>query len=248
MSGLSAVRAAPPLVELRAAGLVRPATEPGGAGVDQVLPVAAALRPLFPSGGLRRGGTVGLATPSGDELARGPMSLLIALLVEASAAGSWCAVVGLPRLGLAAAAEAGVVVDRLALIPHPGPDWTGVVAALLDGVDIVVTSIAGSIPAQLASRLTARARQRGGVLVSVGPWPGADLTLEVVDAAWHGLGRGRGRLHRYEAEVRAHGRGAAARPRRARLWLSGAGEPMPVPLRLLAPARVVVPPPEREAG
>ena len=34
-------------------------------------------------------------------------------------------------------------------------------------------------------------------------WPGADLTLEVVRGAWHGLERGRGRLRRYEAEVLA---------------------------------------------
>src|SRR5262245_15055887 len=50
----------PRLDELRAAGLVWAATEPAGVGVDQLLPVAASLRPLFPGGGLRRGGTVAL--------------------------------------------------------------------------------------------------------------------------------------------------------------------------------------------
>jgi hypothetical protein len=220
------------LVELRAAGLVRSATEPAGVGVDQLLPVRGPLRPLFSGGGLRRGTTVAVAPadPSRDALATGSTSLLFTLLAEASVAGSWCAVVGLPRLGLAAAAEAGVAVERLALVPWPGPEWISVIGALLDGVEIVVTAAAGSVPAGLANRLSARARQRGSVLVPMGRWPGADLTLEVVSGAWHGLEPGRGRLRRYEAEVLAHGRGAAVRQRRARLWLANpdpyqAGQP-----------------------
>src|SRR5262249_30046976 len=167
--------------ELRAAGLVRAATEPAGIGVDRMLPVAEALRPLFPGGGLRRGGTVALSTTdhSRDALATGSTSLLFALLAGASAAGSWCAVVGLPRLGLVAAAEAGVAIDRLALVPNPGPEWASVVAALLDGVDIVVTATPGSVSPSVTGRLAARARQRGGVLIPVGArWPGADLTLD----------------------------------------------------------------------
>ncbi len=216
--------APPRLDELRAAGLVRVANEPFGVGVDWTLPVAEALRPLFPSGGLRRGGTVALTTPglSQDAWATGSTSLLFALLAEASAAGSWCAVVGMPWMGLAAAAEAGLSIERLGLVPNPGPEWATVVAALLDGVDIVVTATPGLVSASVTGRLAARARQRGGVLLPVGArWPGADLTLEVVAATWHGLGSGRGRLRRYEAEVLAYGRGAAARPRRAYLWLAG---------------------------
>ncbi len=240
------VRPATRLAELRTAGLVRVAAEPAGVGVDQSLPVAAALRPLFPGGGLRRGGTVALATPNlpRDTLATGATSLLFALLAEASAAGSWCAVVGLPRLGLVAAAEAGVAVERLALVPNPGPEWGPVVAALLDGVDIVVTAVPGQVSSAMTGRLGARARQRGAVLLPVGArWPGADLTLEVVSGAWHGLGSGRGRLRRYEAEVLAYGRGAAARPRRAHLWLAGQTlSPHPLWTDRVVPPDIVDPP------
>ncbi len=227
--GVRAARAR--LDELRAAGLVRPATQPAGIGVDQTLPVAAALRPLFGGGGLRRGATIALTTPADarSPLATGSSSLLFALLAEASAAGSWCAVIGLSQLGLVAAAEAGVAIERLALVPNPGPEWPAVVAALLDGVDIVVTASPGAVSATLAGRLAARARQRCGVLIPVGaPWPGADLTMEVVSGAWHGLESGRGRLRRYEADVRAYGRGAAVRPRRAHLWLAGPARATPL--------------------
>ena len=138
---------------------------------------------------------------------------------RSSRSGSWCAVVGMPRLGLVAAAEAGVAVERFALVPHPGPDWAAVVAALIDGVDIVVVATPGPVAAPVASRLAARARQRGAVLVPVGHWPGADLTLTVTGATWHGLSQGRGRLRTRELEVYVHGRGAAARGRRATLSL-----------------------------
>jgi len=234
------------LEEIRAAGLVHRASEQTGDDVEQVLPLVAELRPLFPGGALRRGSAIAISGSAvnggGDRAGRagqsvgggaaGAVSLLIGVLAEASAAGSWCGVVGLPDLGWSAAAEAGMAVQRCALVPYPGPDWAPVVAALLDGVDIVVTANAGQISAQVASRLTARARQRGAVLVCLGQWPGADLTLEVVDSVWHGLGQGRGRLRQRELSVRAHGRGAASRPRKARLW-------WPAPLSAPAPRPVV---------
>jgi hypothetical protein len=200
------------LAQIRAAGIVRGANE--RAGVEQALPVSAALRPLLPGAILRRGATVAVT---------GSTSLLFTLLAEASRAGSWCAAVGLPQLGLVAAAEAGIAVRRLALVPRPGTEWASVVAALLDGVDIVVTAPPGQVPARIAERLAARARQRGGVLVPVGRWPGADVTLEAVRGRWHGLGEGQGRLRALEMEVLAYGRGAASRTRRARLRLPGDG-------------------------
>jgi hypothetical protein len=212
---------------LRAAGLVRRASERVDEGVERGLPVVAALRPLLPGGCLHRGGTIavsgGIDSGPGSSTGAGrATSLLYALMAEASTVGSWCAAVGLPRLGLVAAAEAGVAVHRLALVPHPGPDWVEAVGALVDGLDIVALATPGGVAPQLANRITARARQRGTVLIAMGAWPGADVALEVVRGVWHGLGQGSGRLRRREVEVVVSGRGAAARSRRARLWLPGA--------------------------
>jgi hypothetical protein len=152
--------------------------------------------------------------------------LLLALLAEASRSGSWCAVVGLPTLGVAAAAEVGIALDRFALVPTPGPDWPTVVAALLDGFDIVVVqgprtraSEASAISSAIASRLAARARQRGGVLVPYGSWPAVDLALDAVAPVWHGIEAGRGRLRGRQLTVTARGRGAASAPRVTHLWL-----------------------------
>src|SRR5215471_8001036 len=90
-----------------------------GAGA---LPVLPALEGLLP-GGLARGTVV----------AAGGWSLLcLALAAGASAAGAWCAIAGIPHLGIAAAAGVGLDLDRMLLVPNPGPRWPEVVASLLD--------------------------------------------------------------------------------------------------------------------
>jgi hypothetical protein len=94
-------------------GAVPGAVLPGEAVPDDaVLPVLPALQELLP-GGLRRGSVV----------ATGPWGLLcLALAAGASAAGAWCAVVGLPQLGVAAAADAGLNPGRMLLIAD-GRRW-----------------------------------------------------------------------------------------------------------------------------
>jgi len=181
--------------------------------VTDLLPTPEPLAPLFPAGGLARGSTLAVGRST---------SLLVALLAAVSGAGSWCAVVGLPAFGVAAAAEAGVAVDRLALVRDPGPDPAGVLGALLDGFDVVVMGDPRVLGLAEVRRLAARARQRGAVLVGVGSWPGADLRLSLTDAVWHGAGRGDGRLRQRRVTVVAEGRGSAARARRVVVLLPAA--------------------------
>jgi hypothetical protein len=197
-----------------------------------VLPVASPLGVLLPGGGLRRGTTVAAGAlpegglPTGGALGGGS-ALVLALIAEASRAGSWCAMVGIPTFGAVAAADAGIALDRLALVPNPGPEWAAVVAALIDGIDVVVIAVPGTVPASVASRLAARARQRGSVLVPYGRWDGADVTLQVVRSDWEGLTPGRGRLRRRRVTIVARGRGAAARPKEITVWMPGAdGQPV----------------------
>jgi hypothetical protein len=183
-------------------------------GAENIVPVLSPLAPLFPGGGLRRGSTAAV---------HGSASLLLALLAGASRAGSWCAAVGLPTLGAVAAAEAGVVLSRFALVPNPGSDLGGVVAALVDGMDVVAVGEPARLHAAEVRRLVARARQRGTVLVGFGGWHGADIRLSVADGAWHGLGRGSGHLRARQVSVRLEGRGSAARPRHIDVWLPSVG-------------------------
>jgi hypothetical protein len=211
------------------AGTVRRASEhaTGQVGSERLLPVLPELRDLLPGRGLRRGATIAVLTAA--ERSVGATSLMFALLAAASGAGSWCAVVGVPTLGALAAAEAGIALERLALVPNPGPDWTTVVAALLDGCDIVVAAPPGPIAPSVANRLAARARQRGTVFVSFGRWAGADITFDAIGADWRGLGEGRGRLRSRQLTVLARGRGASAAPRHADVTMPKPVGPLPMP-------------------
>lgn len=189
--------------------------EPGGDGA--LLPVPEPLAGLLPGGGLRRGSTVAVGAGSGAG------SLLFALLAAASAEGAWAGVVGRPGLGTTAAAEAGVRLDRLALVPDPGADLVPVTAALLDGLDLV--AVAGAERAGLRAadrqRLAARARQRGAVLLALGSWPGADVHLRCARTRWEGTDAGAGRLRARRVEVRAHGRGTGPAGRAVEVLLPG---------------------------
>jgi hypothetical protein len=227
-------------LEDRAAG-PRPAAEPGADG--RVLPVGAPLATLLPGGGLRRGTTVAVAGTVGAT------SLVLALLAEASAGGAWAGVIGRPDLGLVAAAEAGVALERLALVPYPGADLVAVTAALLDGLDLVV--VAGRVlHGSDRARLAARARQRGAVLLPLGAWPGADVELTCEQGRWRGVGAGSGdvgRLRTRRVCVRLRGRGVAPAGRSARLLLPGVAGRLAVDVEGDATA-VDRPIADREAG
>lgn len=182
---------------------------------DAVLPVPPALTGLFPRAGLQRGSTVCVHRSS---------SLVLALVAQVSrfAGGStWCAEVGAPLLGSAAAAEAGVALDRFVRIAEPGSQWASVVASLLDGFDLVVVHPPARLTQGDMRRLSARARERDTVLLVAGGWEGAALELSVGGQRWQGLGAGHGYLRSRRAEVRVVGRGAAARPRATTVWLPG---------------------------
>ena len=174
------------------------------------LPVAPDLAPLLPEGALRRGASL---------VVTGSTSLVLALVARASQEGSWVAMVGLPAVGLLAAQQAGVVLDRLALVPRPGPDAPTVLAALLDGVDVVVIGDDAALGDADRRRLTARARERGTVLLSTTTWPGAHVVLTAEPVEWTGLGAGHGHLRRYRLAVTRAGRGSAGRGARAEVVL-----------------------------
>jgi hypothetical protein len=175
------------------------------------LPVLPALGELLP-GGLARGSVV----------AAGRWGLLcLALAAGASVAGAWCAVAGVPQLGVSAAAGVGLNPARMLLVADPGTAWPQVVASLLDGCELVLLRPPGRAPAQVRRRLEAVLRRCGGVLVVAGDWDGAQARLLVTRQEWAGIEAGHGRLRARRVLVVADGRGAAARPRTQWLWLPG---------------------------
>src|SRR5262245_9008186 len=76
---------------------------------EQVLPVLPAFEALLPEPGLRRGTVIRAHGP-------GATSLALALLAGCTRVGSWVAAVGMSGLGLDAADELGVALERLLLV------------------------------------------------------------------------------------------------------------------------------------
>jgi hypothetical protein len=200
---------------------------------DRILPAHPALRDILPGHGLVRGTTIAVGAAG-----VGATSLLLALLAGASSAGATCAAVGVRELSLAAAEEAGIALDRLAMVERPGPDPGPVAAALIDGFELVILASTEKITAALCSQLSARARAAGTVLVvtAVG-WPGAALTLTSHGGIWHSRGRFRCR----QLTVSIAGRGAGPVPRRHQIWLPADPDfQATLPADAAAPARLRV--------
>jgi hypothetical protein len=177
---------------------------------ERLLPVSQAFAGLLPGRGLRRGSVTAVT---------GSHALALALVAEASRTGSWVAAVGLDNLGIVAAHELGLALERLPLVPSPGDRWADSVAALADAVDVVMLRPPVGVSPRVLRRLAARARERGAVLLPLSPWPEADVRLELVRSVWLGLEQGHGRLQARQALVSVAGRGAAVGGRRGWLWL-----------------------------
>jgi hypothetical protein len=202
---------APPTPRLqRLAERVRPIA----ASRTRLLPVLPPIAALLPDGGLRRGTVVRCA-------GEGAPSLAMAVAAGPSAAGSWCATVGLDEVGVLAAAGYGLDLDRLVVVHAAPAEWAVAAAVLVDGIDLVVLAPPRHARPAAARTLAARARDRDAVVLLVGDRPGfpAELELAVETAQWHGLAEGAGRLQSRRVTVVARGRGSAVRPVRQELWL-----------------------------
>jgi hypothetical protein len=184
------------------------------ATVDRALPTLPAIAELLSGAALRTGAVYSV---------RGSTALVMAMMAGPSAEGAWCGVVGMPSFGAEAARGLGVDLERLVLVPDPDRDWLSVVAALVDALTVVVVRPPGEVTPGEASRLAARLRTRGAMLITVGSeenkhWPGSEARLEVQGNTWFGLGAGEGYLTARQATITVTGRGAAL-PHRHHLWL-----------------------------
>jgi len=180
----------------------------------RLIPTHPAIAELLPGGGLKQGAVYSVESSA---------MLIMTLLAGPSAAGSWCAVVGVPEFGVEAAQRFGIDLDRLVLVPQPGEDWLAVIAAIADVMGVVVTRPPKRATDSTIARLAARLRQRGATLIVLGAWPQSEAMLSLSDSRWHGIGDGHGHLAAREVTVTVTSR-VAGRPRSARLWLPDAAE------------------------
>lgn len=179
---------------------------------SRLMPTHEALADLLPDGGLREGATYALSPSS---------ALVMALLAGPSRAGSWCAVVGLPEFGVEAAEAAGLDLDRLVLVPHPGDAWLTVTAAIADALSIVAVRPGRAASDGAIAKLAGRLRERGSTLLVLGPWPQAEAMISLTESRWSGLGDGHGYLSEREVTVTVSSK-RGGRPRSGRLMMPDA--------------------------
>lgn len=170
---------------------------------ERTMPVGDELAGLFAEGGLVRGRTIACQGPAATSTA-------LALVAAAVTAGSWMAVVDLPTIGLDAASELGVPLERIVAIGTDGDPvrWIDVVAAAADGFDVLLVRVPSELPTAAVRKLAVRLRQRDVVTVVLGD-PGAmacDGVLHTDAPQWSGLGDGHGHLRERRVVVEASGR------------------------------------------
>ncbi|GAA2234093.1 hypothetical protein GCM10010413_36590 [Promicromonospora sukumoe] len=151
---------------------------------NQVVELAPAspalLTELLPGGDLPAGVAVTV---------RGSASLMCWLL-GATQRDRWIALIGWPELSAVALVEAGVDLERVVAVPDAGSRMADVLAALLDGIEIVVAGPRAQLTRSERRRLLARARQRATTIFSPDYWEGAALVLDVEQTRWSGPDRG----------------------------------------------------------
>jgi len=173
---------------------------------ERTMPVSEELSGLFVEGGLVRGRTLACQGPAATSTA-------LALVAPAVIAGAWLAIVDLPTIGLDAARELGVPLERTVAI-STGDDlgssqrWPDVIAAAADGFDVLLVRVPTDVSMGALRKLSVRLRQRDVVTVVLGDpgHMGCDGVLQTDAPSWSGLGEGYGHLRQREVTVKASGR------------------------------------------
>ena len=189
---------------------------------ERTLPVAEELAELFVEGGLVRGRILtctGLAATS----------LALALVAPVVATGSWLGIVDLPTIGLDAASEFGLPLERVVAVnsEHGGDGsresddrrahrWPDVMAAAIDGFDVLLARVPADASPSSVRKVATRVQRRGAVVVLLGdPGPATcDGVLHTEPLGWTGVGNGHGHLQQRSVVVQASGRRMPGRCRR----------------------------------
>jgi hypothetical protein len=191
---------------------------------------------LFPEGGLVRGRWLSCAGPSATSLA-------LAVVAPAIAAGGWLALIDLPTIGLDAASEYGVPLERIVRVDTgvvtcgvtgvvagaaaTGDErlrrWPDAVVAAADGFDVLMVRVPPRLSPAVLRKVSTRVQRRGAVVVvlgDTGPMT-CDVALDTGSATWTGVVAGAGHLAERRVDVRSSGRRMPGRCRRELLLPRG---------------------------
>lgn len=196
---------------------------------ERLIPVHDSLRSLFPDGGLVRGRVHACA-------GSGATTVAMAMASDAIAAGAWMAVVNVDTFGADAANELGVSLERVVRVDlevgtgvpgeggtknefasadDPSRRWLEVMAAAVDGFDIVLAGVPSAWQSSDGARqaaagqrsLAARLQQRGSVVILVGSTGTVPIDVTIrASSTWEGIGQGYGIISRRRLSAQSTGR------------------------------------------
>ena len=188
--------------------------------VAERLAVADDVRELLPDSGLVRGRIVRCSGDAG-------LSLALSLCSLATQQGSWLGVVGVDHLGLLAAVEHGVALERTVLVhpPKTSREWSITVAAAIEGLDLLIVAVPERLSVNDARRVQTRLQSRRAVMIIVDntvlsqsrSMNGsneaqqflADVVLDTKTKSWSGVDKGAGYLQHRDVRIRVSGRRVA---------------------------------------
>ena len=188
--------------------------------VAERLAVADDVRELLPDSGLVRGRIVRCSGDAG-------LSLALSLCSLATQQGSWLGVVGVEHLGLLAAVEHGVALERTVLVhpPKTSREWSITVAAAIEGLDLLIVAVPERLSVNDARRVQTRLQSRRSVMIIVDntvlsqsrSMNGsneaqqflADVVLDTKTKSWSGVDKGAGYLQHRDVRIRVSGRRVA---------------------------------------
>ena len=188
--------------------------------VVERLAVADDVRELLPDSGLVRGRIVRCSGDAG-------LSLALSLCSLATQQGSWLGVVGVDHLGLLAAVEHGVALERTVLVhpPKTSREWSISVAAAIEGLDLLIVAVPERLSVNDARRVQTRLQSRRAVMIIVentvlsqsrsmnGSNEAqqflADVVLDTKTKSWSGVDKGAGYLQHRDVRIRVSGRRVA---------------------------------------
>ncbi len=155
------------------------------------------------------------------------LSLALSLCSLATQQGSWLGVVGVDHLGLLAAVEHGVALERTVLVhpPKTSREWSITVAAAIEGLDLLIVAVPERLSVNDARRVQTRLQSRRAVMIIVentvlsqsrsmhssneSQQFLADVVLDTKTKSWSGVDRGAGYLQHRDVRIRVSGRRVA---------------------------------------
>lgn len=139
------------------------------------------------------------ALPHG--LARGAITtthgstyIALTLIAHHTQNNGWAAIVGAPNINYTTLQDLGAKLNHIITIPHPGDKTPEVIAALIEGTDLILLGPRITLTASEQRTLTARNRERGTHIITQTPWKGARTHLTAQQGPWQGTRQGLGRL------------------------------------------------------